>query len=155
MTILLTLGRRQQQNPKKSRAISIHFLCAQFKFSAIPVENVCLKANITTELDKIPPKILKIRARIAATCLTYILNFSHATGIYIDYWKRARVTTIYKSGERRQCATYHQISILPSVNKVLKREVFRQVYGYLTENCMLSKFKSGLNHSTGFHSNAF
>ena len=57
------------------------FLCAQFKFSPIPFHNVCLKANITAGLNKIPPKILKLSARIAAPSLTYIFNFSHLTGI--------------------------------------------------------------------------
>ena len=29
------------------------------------------------------------------------------------------------------------------MSKVLEKEVFRQVYGYLTENCMLLKFQTG------------
>ena len=102
-----------------------------------------LKANKTTGLDKIPPKILKLSARLVAPSLTYIFNLSLATGIYIDDWKRARITPIFKSGDRRQCANYRPISILPAVSKVFEKEVFRQVYGYLTEKCMLSKFQSG------------
>ena len=41
-------------------------------------------------------------------------------------------------------------SILPPGSKVFEKEVFRQVYGYLTENCMLSQFQSGFRpkHST-------
>ena len=124
------------------------FQCAQFTFSPIPVDNVVsslrgLKANKTTGLDKIPPKILKLSARIVASSLTYIFNLSLATGIYIDDWKRASVTPIFKSGDKRQCANYRPISILPAVSKVFEKEVFRQVYSYLTENCMLSKFQSG------------
>ena len=127
----------------------------QFKFSPIPVDNVAstlrgLKANKTTGLDKIPPKTLKLSASTVAPSLTYIFNLSLATGIYIDDWKRARVTPIFKSGDRKQCANYCPISILPAVSKVFEIEVFRQVYGYLTENCMLSKFQSGFRpkHST-------
>jgi len=100
-----------------------------------------LKANKTTGLDKmIPPKTVKLSASVIAPSLTYIFNLSLATGIYIDDWKRARVTPIFKSGDRRQCANYRPISILPAVSKVFEKEVFRQVYGYLTENCLLSKF---------------
>ena len=82
--------------------------------------------------------------------LTYIFNLSLATGIYIDDWKCARVIPIFKSGDRRQCANYRPISILPVVSKVFKKDVFRQVYGFLTENCMLSIFQSGFHpkHST-------
>ena len=50
------------------------------------------------------------------------------TGIYIDEWKQARVTPIFKSGDRRQCENYRPISILPVVSKVFEREVFRQLY---------------------------
>jgi len=131
------------------------FPCAEFKFSPIPVDNVAstlrsLKANKTTSLDKIAPKTLKLSASIVAPSLTYIFNLSLATGIYIHDWKRARVTPIFKSVDRRQCANYRPISILPAVSKVFGKEVFRQVYGYLTENGLLSKFQSGFRpkHST-------
>ena len=106
------------------------FLCALFKFSPILVDNVALtsrglKANKATGLDKIPPKILKLSASIVAPSFTYIFNLSLATGIYIDDWKRASVTPIFKSGDRRQCANYRPISILPAVSKVFEKEVFR------------------------------
>lgn len=73
----------------------------------------------------------------------YIFNLSLATGIYVYDWKHARVTLIFEFGDKGQCANYRPISILPAVSKVLAKEVFRQVYDYLTENCMLSKFQSG------------
>ena len=75
--------------------------------------------------------------------MTFIFNLSLATGIYKEDWKLARVTPIFKSGDRRQCANYPPISILLAVGKVFEKEVFRQLYGCLTENCMLSKFQSG------------
>ena len=63
-----------------------------------------------------------------------ISSLSLATGIYIDEWKQARVTPIFKSGDRGQYENYRPISILPVVSKVFEREVFRQLYSYLTEN---------------------
>ena len=42
--------------------------------------------------------------------MTFIFNLSLATGVYIDEWKRARVTPIFKSGDRRQCENYRPIS---------------------------------------------
>ena len=114
-----------------------------------------LKANKTTGLDKIPPKILKLSACIVAPCLTYIFHLSLATGIYIDDWKRARVTTIFKSGDRGQGANYRPISILPAVSKVFEKEVFRQVFGYLTENCIKIsiRFPSKTRYGNGSHPN--
>ena len=62
-----------------------------------------------------------------------------------------RFSNLEKDG---QCANYRPISFLPAVSKVFEKEVFRQVYGYLTENCMLSKFQSGFRpkHCTVTHS---
>ena len=41
-------------------------------------------------------------------------------------------------------------TLATQASKVFEKEVFRQVYGYLTENCMLSRFQSGFRpkHST-------
>ena len=106
-----------------------------FCFFEISIENVSmtlrnLKANKSTGLDKIPAKILKLASDIIAPSLTYIFNLSLATGIYVDDWKRARVTLIYKSEDKKKCENYRPISILPIISKVFGREVFRQLYHY-------------------------
>ena len=56
----------------------------------------------------------------------------------------------YKSEDRRKCENYRPISILPIISKVFEKEVFGQIYKYLTENSMLSNFQSGFRpkHST-------
>lgn len=77
---------------------------------------------------------------IIAPSLTFIFNLSLMTwGIYMDEWKCAPVTPIFKSGDWRQCENYCPISIKPVVSKAFEKEVFRQLYSYLTENSMLSK----------------
>ena len=102
-----------------------------------------LKPNKCTGLDKIPAKVLRLSADIIAPSLTYIFNLSLDTGIYVDEWKRAQVIPIYKSKDR-------PVYILPIVSKVFEREVFRQLYGYLSDNSLLSKFQSAFRpkHST-------
>ena len=126
-----------------------------FHFSQIEIHNVYsilnnLKANKSTGLDKIPAKILKLSAEIIAPSLTYIFNLSLESGIYINEWKRARVTPIYKSEDKTKCENYRPISILLVISKVFEKEVFRQLYGYLTDNDLLSKHQSGFRpkHST-------
>ena len=123
----------------------------KFQFSQIEIHNVYsilnnLKANKSTGLDKIPAKILKLSAEIIAPSLTYIFNLSLESGIYINEWKRARVTPIYKSEDKTKCENYRPISILPVISKVFEKEVFRQLY----DNDLLSKHQSGFRpkHST-------
>ena len=55
-----------------------------------------------------------------------------------------------KSDDRRKCENYRPISILPIISKVFEKEIFCQLYCYLSKNELLSRFQSGFRpkHST-------
>ena len=119
-----------------------------FKFSEIGVEEVTaglrnLKISKATGIDTIPSRALKIAADIIAPSITWIFNLSLKTGIFVDAWKKACVLPIYKSGDRRLCENYRPISILPVISKILERSVFDQLYKFLNDNSLLSKYQSG------------
>ena len=65
--------------------------------------------------------------------------------MYVDEWKFGQVIPIYKSEDRRSCENYRPISILPIVSKLFEGEVFKQLYGYHSDNSLLSKFQSGFH----------
>ena len=120
----------------------------KFNFSLIKVGSVLcnlknLKANKSTGLDAIPAKILKLAAHIIAPSLMYIFNLSLQSGIYVNDWKRARVTPIFKSEDKSKSENYRPNSILSIVSKVFEKEVFRQMYTYVNESNLLSKYQSG------------
>ena len=130
-------------------------LNTSFLFEYINIDNVTtslmnLKTKKSTGLDKIPAKVLKLSADIISPSLTYIFNRSLETGTYIDDWKKARVIPIFKSDDRQKCENYRPISILPIISKVFEKEIFRQLYCYLSKNELLSRFQSGFRpkHST-------
>ena len=130
-------------------------LDTRFCFSPISITTTLnnlnkLKTSKATGLDKIPAKSLKISSTIIAPSLTYIFNLSITTGIFVDDWKDARVTPIYKSDDRRKCENYRPISILSVVSKIFEKAVFEQLYYYLNDNSLLSRFQSGFRpgHST-------
>ena len=102
---------------------------------------ISMHHSARNELDQIRSHGLS--SDIIAPSLTHIFNLSLETGIYVDDWKRARVTPIYKAKDKRKCENYRPISILPVVSKVFAREMFNQVYRYLCENSLLSRFQSG------------
>lgn len=98
------------------------FTPEKFKISKISVYNAVStlqsqKACKSTGMDKIPAKILKLLASIISPSLTHIFNLSLTTGICVDDWKHARVTPIFKEGDRRLCENYCHITILPAVCK--------------------------------------
>jgi hypothetical protein len=105
-----------------------------------------LKANKSTGLDAIPAKILA--ANIIASSLTYIFNLSLQSGIYVNDWKRAPPTPIFKYEDKSKYENYRPISILSIVSKVFEKEVFSfsqsisLAFGHNT-----SKYQSGFRPS--------
>ena len=87
--------------------------------------------------------MLKLSAEIITPSLTWIFNFSIKTGIYVDEWKKAWVLPIFKSDDRQKCENYRPISILPIISKIFERSVFNQLYNFLNENSLLSKYQFG------------
>ncbi len=97
-----------------------------FHFTYIPVENVLmtlrhLKVFKSTGIDKIPAKMLRIAADVIAPSLTYIFNLSLSTGEFVDDWKNARVTPIYKDGNRQIVGNYRPQSS-PLLVRFLKKK---------------------------------
>ena len=103
-----------------------------------------------TGLDMIPSKLLKMAASIVTPSLTAIFTKSIITGIYPTEWKMARVTPVFKKGEKSDLNNYRPISVIPVVSKVFEKTVYDQLYQYLNDNQLLSSCQSGFRslHST-------
>ncbi|CAB4037501.1 Hypothetical predicted protein, partial [Paramuricea clavata] len=65
-------------------------------------------------------------------------------------WKVAKVTPIYKSGEKSDCGNYRPISVISTIAKIFEKIVYTQILDYLNENCIISPNQSGFRslHST-------
>ena len=72
------------------------------------------------------------------------------SGIFPQEWKCAKVIPLFKEGNHSDLNNYRPISIVPIVAKVFERIIYDQVYGYLTENNLISSQQSGFRslHST-------
>jgi retron-type reverse transcriptase len=62
----------------------------------------------------------------------------------------AKVSPVFKTGDRKDISNDRPISVLPVVSKVFEKLVFSQVYGYFKKQNMFSDHQSGFrpNHST-------
>ena len=103
-----------------------------------------------TGLDMIPSKLLKMAASIVTPSLTAIFTKSIITGIYPTEWKMARVTPVFKKGEKSDLNNYRPISVITVVSRVFEKIVYDQLYQYLNDNQLLSSCQSGFRslHST-------
>jgi hypothetical protein len=98
----------------------------RFVFAQISQINVAtslrqLKVSKATGMDNIPAKILKMSADIIAPSLTAIFNLSLNSCTYVNAWKMARITPIFKSENRQKCENYRPISILPIISKIFEK----------------------------------
>ena len=109
-----------------------------------------LKSNKTPGYDNINVNVVKKIYEELKTSLMRIFNPALSTGIFPDKLKIAKVSPIFKNGEKDHLTNYRPISVLPCFSKVLERIMYDRLYSNLTENKILFKkqfgFRSG--HST-------
>ena len=109
-----------------------------------------MPANKATGLDGLPARLLKAGAEEIHAPLTYIVNLSLQTGVFPAEWKVARVSPIYKAGDKSDVGNYRPVSILPVISKLLEKVVHDQLYQSLASRNILSEWQSGFRpgHST-------
>ena len=109
-----------------------------------------LKSTKATGLDGIPAKLLKDAAQEVAKPIANLINLTFSTGEIPQEWKEAKVTPIFKSGEKDDVNNYRPISVLPLISKIMERAIQVQLVSFLTENNVLSEHQSGFRkrHST-------
>ena len=93
---------------------------------------------------------LKLAMPFIEDSLVYLFNTSLETSQFPDPWKIARVSPIFKDGDKIEKSTYRPISVLPVVSRLFEKLVFNQLYQYLNDNCFINSNQSGFRelHST-------
>jgi hypothetical protein len=90
-----------------------------------------LNSSKLTVPDNIPVKLLKDSKETVAPFLAYIFNTSLCSGIFPDKLKVARVSPIYKEGDKKERGNYRPISVLSTVAKLFEKLVCIQLTDYL------------------------
>jgi hypothetical protein len=103
-----------------------------------------LKAKYSYGYDEIPVVMLKASAPFISSPLTYIINKSLATGIYLTRLKFSIVKPIFKSGDKLNISNYRPISLLPAFSKVFEKVIYSRFYQHLTHNKVLTNDQYGL-----------
>ena len=126
-----------------------------FEFHAITYDELIkvvknLKTNKSPGLDNVSTKLVKEAGDSIIPSLNHLFNLSLSTGIFPEDWKVAKVTPIYKSGEKSDCGNYRPISVISTIAKIFEKIVYTQILDYLDENCIISPNQSGFrsHHST-------
>ena len=92
-----------------------------------------------TGVDDISAKVLKAAAPAIAEPSTRIFNMSIASGKFPMESKAARLTPIFKKGQRSMLDNYRPISILPVISKLMERILYEQMCDYFNKQNILSE----------------
>ena len=111
--------------------------------SFVPQQISALKRNKAIGLDRISARLLKCASRTITPSITKLLNLSIATNEFPNIWKCAKVTALFKAGNRTSPSNYRPISILATLSKILGRAVHHQFYQYLNQHNLLNEKQFG------------
>ena len=66
-----------------------------------------------------------------------------STATYPDIWKLAKVTPIFKKGDKQLIGNYRPIYVLPLCGKFFEKIIFNNLYKHLTTHHLITKTQSG------------
>ena len=73
----------------------------------------------------------------------FLFNTSIETSQFPDSWKVARITPIFKDGDRAEKSNYRPISVLLVISKLFEKLVFNQLFQYMIQNGLFTSDQSG------------
>lgn len=85
---------------------------------------MCLKNSWASDVHGIEAKPVKYVIDVIAPFLVHIFNLVLECGCFPSSMKLAKVTLIFKGGEKNDPNNYRPISVLPVFSKGLKKSFF-------------------------------
>ena len=93
--------------------------------------------------EDIPISFLKLMPAKFGDLLAEMFNMCFESGYYPDSLKIARVIPVHKGGSRELINNYRPISLLPSLNKIFERLIYKRIVNFLNSNNLLSDSQFG------------
>ena len=134
-------------NPLLSGDFEMNKAKAKFHFRTIEVQEIRdafakVKTAKSFGIDNISSYFLKLALPFIENSLAFMFNTSIETSMFPDSWKIARVTPIYKNGDRADKSNYRPISVLPVISRLFEKLVTNQVYQHMEDNGLFSSGQS-------------
>ncbi|XP_044745064.1 uncharacterized protein LOC123306927 [Coccinella septempunctata] len=114
-----------------------------FSPSIVETHLSALKVDSSPGSDGISSRLLKECAHSISLPLSLIFARSFATSSLPSDWKSARVTPIFKKGNKRCAANYRPISLVPIVAKVCERVIHGQVLQFALGHNLIPRCQHG------------
>ena len=83
---------------------------------------------------------LKLALPAVRKSLTYLFNRSINQCKFPTTWKIARVTPMFKDGDKKAKENYRPISVLPFICRLFEKKIYSPLYVYLNIHGLLSAY---------------
>ena len=111
--------------------------CEDLKFGEFEEAFKSLKRNKAAGFDDLSSNIINDAYDSLKNIVFHVFKVSIQQGIFPDSLKIAKVTPIFKSGDKDNVINYRPISILPAFSKFLERIMYKRVYNRLDSKGLL------------------
>lgn len=102
-----------------------------------------LRNNYSCDADSINIKPVKFVVDLILPCLTHIYNLALSTGVFPTGMKTAKVTVLFKAGDRNSMGNYRPISILPIFSKALEKLMHSRITNFSDHHNVLIESQFG------------
>ena len=111
-------------------------------------EEECLKLiknlkNTRCNVDSIPVRIFKEIGSIVVKPLISLINSCFSVGCFPDVLKIARLTPIFKGGEKSDPGNFRPISCLPFLSKIFERSIYNRMLDFADNFNLLTDSQFG------------
>ena len=126
-------------NPLISGDYNVNKENVKFEFRSIKVWEIReafanVKSSKSFGFDGISSYFMKIALPFIENSLALLFNTSMETSKFPVLWKIARVTPIYKEGERTDKSNYRPISVLPVISRLFEKLISNQLHQHMGKN---------------------
>ena len=97
-----------------------------------------LRPSSSVGTDGVPLHVIKKCFPVIGPHFLHIVNRSIVTQVFPTAWKIARVTPVFKSGDKSNVNDYRPISILSAFSKITEKVIAMQLMSHLIDNNILS-----------------
>lgn len=102
-----------------------------------------IKNSKSLDIDSIQIKPIKYVLEFITPILTHIYNLILQTAVFPDKMKRAKVTVVFKQGDRNDPKNYRPISVIPVFSKCLEKLIFSRMSRYLEAKSIITDAQFG------------
>ena len=102
-----------------------------------------LKINKASGPDELPARMLRDYADEITPLLTHLYQQSYDNGVLPKDWLRARVASIYKSGDKSDPSNYRPVSLTCICCKILEHIILSHMSKFLAKNDIITPNQHG------------